>query len=59
MTIVFLAAPSLPESVDFPAAILPHSICRVAFEADMTGVLSRRLVAPPSIAAKAAAARAV
>jgi hypothetical protein len=33
MTILFSASPSLADSVDFPAAILPHIMCRVAFEA--------------------------
>src|SRR5271169_3383638 len=35
MTSVFSAWPSLAESVDFPAAILPHSMCSVAFEVDI------------------------
>jgi hypothetical protein len=59
ITIVSLASPSLAQSVDFPAAILPHNICSAAFEADMTVVLSRRPIPPPPIAAKAAAARAM
>ena len=39
------ASPSLAESVDFPAAILPHIMCRVAFEAAIGRSLkSRRAV---------------